>query len=97
MKKNLKYLIIGLLILLAAFVAYLFLSGKISSRQGNQTADKLKKARKAPIVYVASSTLIDPSVMTAEEKNLLHVSPDLNVEVVERNASGTPTAYRIVK
>ncbi len=96
MKKNLKYLSLGLLVILAAFAAYLLLSGKISFKQGSQ-ADAKQAARKAPIVYVASSTLIDPSVMTVEEKNLLHVSSDLNVEVVERNASGTPTVYRIIK
>lgn len=96
MKKTLKYLIIGLIVFSAAFIAYLFLSGKISFGQKDRAAAE-KEANKAPIMYVASSTWIDPAVMTDAEKNLLHVSPDLNVEVVERNASGTPTVYRIVK
>lgn len=99
MKKSLKYSIFALLVLIIiALILYVFLSkNKLVPGQEGAIADK--PAEQNPVIYVASSTAAayDPAVMTNEERVKLRVSPTLNVEVLRRNASGTPTDYRIVK
>ena len=96
MKKSLKYSIFALLILvIIALSLYVLLNQNELSpiTPGSSTAPN------NPIIYVSSSTAqaYDPAVMTNEERVKLRVSPKLNVEVLRRNASGTPTDYRIIK
>jgi len=100
MKKTLKYSIFGLLalIIITLFLYVFLIQKKLASNQEtpiNQDNSVIQN----PIIYVASSTAqaYDPAVMTNEERVKLRVSPTLNVEVLRRNASGTPTDYRIIK
>lgn len=90
MKKTTKYLMLTflfLIIIVALF--YIFLS-----QQKEQ-----EKALNESVIYVPTSTkeIVDPKIMTKEERETLKVDQTLNIEVIRRNASGTPTDYRVIK
>lgn len=92
MKKNIKKLI---LISLGLAVILVFIFIIVS----------FKKAKPGPLEAPANSAInsstpneiVDPAVMTAEERKALHVNQTLNVEVIRRSATGAPTDYRIIK
>ena len=99
MKKTLKYSIFGLLalIIITLFLYVFLIQKKLASNQEtpiNQDNSVIQN----PIIYVASSTAqaYDPAVMTNEERIKLGVSPGLEVEVLRRSATGTPTDYRVI-
>ena len=91
MKKTTKYLMLAFLFLvIIAALFYVFLSQQ----------KKQEKVLDDSILYVSTSTpkeIVDPKIMTTEERKALKIIKTLNVEVIRRNASGTPTDYRIIK
>lgn len=92
MKKNIKKLILislGLVIILVFIFIIVF----------------FKKAKPGPLGAPADSTInsstpneiVDPTIMTAEERKSLQVDPALDIEVIRRSATGAPTDYRIIR
>lgn len=100
MKKPLKYSIFGLLalIIIALFLYVFLIQMKLASNQ-ETPINQDNSAIQNPIIYVSSSSAqaYDSAFMTDEERIELGVMPGLEVEVLRRSATGTPTDYRIVK
>jgi hypothetical protein len=100
MKKNNKNLILiflGLVIII--LLVYVVFSSKdkwlnkapqTNTEQSNNISTSTPSS--TPAVEV-----IDPAVMTKEERRAFRIGSSTKVEVIRRSATGTPTDYRILK
>lgn len=92
MKKNIKLPL--LILLITALIFCFWLVYRLAVYDGNQGAIKsifIKDLPKEPAKVV---DVIDPSVMTLEERLQFKLSPLVRVEVWQRSASGTILVYK---
>ncbi|MFZ4632280.1 MAG: hypothetical protein ACOYL8_03735 [Patescibacteria group bacterium] len=103
MNKNLKYLIAVLLTILLFVISYLFFFQKSEvvndlKEENNKNSSLVIEVQKKPEVSTERQFEVkNKRAMTEPEKTQLRVDPALKIEVLQVNASGTPTAYRIIK
>lgn len=95
MKQNIKNLILIFLgLIIIVILAYVIFFSEKSKPTNQQTSENSVTSTAS----LASSTpVIDPAIMTQEERRALRVDPTLKIEVLRRSATGTPTDYRIIK
>jgi hypothetical protein len=95
MKKYLKYLIIALAVLVIAALVWYIASHQKSVSNSNQAANQATKSTQA-INNLPPVLVVDDSIMTAAERKKFKLGTDVKVEVLSRNASGTPMAYKLL-
>ncbi|MFA6994885.1 MAG: hypothetical protein WC249_00535 [Patescibacteria group bacterium] len=50
-----------------------------------------------PLTNTTAGKLPEPEFLSVAEKNKLNISPDLKIQALGRNASGSVTVYKIIK
>lgn len=50
-----------------------------------------------PLINTTAGNLPAPEFLSVAEKNKLNISPDLKIQALGRNASGSVTVYKIIK
>lgn len=92
MKKNIKKLI---LISLGLVVILVFISIVVFSKKAKPGLSETPA--NSAINSSTPNEIVDPTIMTAEERKALQVDPALDIEVIRRSATGAPTDYRIIR
>lgn len=85
-----KKIMIGAIIILALIL--LIIIGLIW-----RSRNKAPVTIENPLTNITVGNLPAPEFLSVAEKNKLNISPDLKIQALGRNASGSVTVYKIIK
>ena len=99
MKKEIKYILFLILALVLAGLVYMLVTNSPKRISSGNTDIPKPLVNKAPTstttqpVYTKEITL---EMMTSEEKKKMGISDNMKIQVLERSADGTISAYRVI-
>lgn len=102
MKKNIKKVLLLIFVLVLLFLAYFLINLSYQEKMKNTPASETPTGTNSEQVLnnqEAASTTDNfvPEMMTEAEKVDMKLSPQLNLQVISRDADGKVEAYKIIK
>jgi uncharacterized protein (UPF0333 family) len=102
MSKNIKKILLLVLVLVLIFLAYFLLKASYQEKIKNTPAEKGSSDIKSEAATNNEATgpsaaEFVPEMMTDAEKTEMKLSPQLNLQVISRDADGKVEAYKIIR
>ncbi|QQG53029.1 MAG: hypothetical protein HY931_02235 [Candidatus Falkowbacteria bacterium] len=91
MKKNIKKILLLIFVLVLIFLAYLLVNISLKEKKVNTPADVNNQDSAQPAAEFV------PEMMTESEKVEMKLGPQLNLQVISRDADGKVEAYKIIR